>query len=118
MPSLAAPADAPTPDPTTPGGSGVIGPAGEPPPAGAGAEAGGPAAGATAAAARGTSDPNGGRGPTGADANPPAPPALPTDPAVKGAAPAIGGADAWDTAGAPAAAATGAGPEETPPAGT
>ncbi len=114
MPSAAAPAEAPTPEPTTPGGNGPTELAGDPPPAVDGAGTGDPAAGLTAAVGggvRGTSEPNGGNGPIGAD---PPPPAEGTPP---GPAAATGVADADDTGGPPAAAATGAGPADGAPAG-
>lgn len=115
MPSAAAPAEPPTPEPTTPGGNGPTELAGDPPPAVDGAGTGDPAAALTAAVGggvRGTSDPNGGNGPIGADE---APTAEETPP--PGLAAAAGAADADDTGGPPAAAATGAGPTDGAPVG-
>ncbi|MBE1552240.1 hypothetical protein GGC64_006327 [Mycobacterium sp. OAS707] len=114
IPSLAAPAEAPTPDPTTPGGRGATGADDDEIPLAAGLPLGPPAAGLTGldvAGALGMSDPNGGSGPTG-PAGTPAPPGP-----VGGDVGADTGVGGPVTAGAPDAADTGAGPEANPPLG-
>src|SRR4051812_5165549 len=76
IPSLAAPAEAPTPDPTTPGGRGATGADDDETPLAAGLPLGPPAAGLTAPEAAGgvwVSDPDGGKGPGGAGGGAPPP---------------------------------------------
>lgn len=111
---MPAAAEAPTPDPTTPGGSGATGAAVVETTGADAGVVGAPDAGTTAAAApaaaagRGMSDPNGGNGPMAAGMAAPAPPGEPT------AEPADAGNDA---AGLPLAADTGAGPGTNPALG-